>query len=53
MALLSCLAEVLKRERVPDIAFRHPPAYTAQERAAVSHIPGRPVQRPARRRPHP
>ena len=41
MALLACFVEVLKRERVPYIAFRHPPAYTAQERAAVSHIPGR------------
>ena len=41
MALLACLADVLKRERMPYVAFRHPAAYTAQEVAAVSHIPGR------------
>lgn len=41
MPLLACLAEVLKRERMPYIVFRHPPAYTAQEQAAVSHIQGR------------
>jgi Ala-tRNA(Pro) deacylase len=26
--------------RVPFTAFRHPAAFTAQERAAVSHVPG-------------
>lgn len=41
MALLSCLADVLKRERMPYLVFRHPPAYTAQETAAVAHVPGR------------
>lgn len=41
MALLACLAEVLKRERMPYVAFRHPPAYTAAKQAAVSHIRGR------------
>lgn len=41
MALLACLAEVLKRERMPYVTFRHPPAYTALEQAAVSHTPGR------------
>jgi Ala-tRNA(Pro) deacylase len=41
MALLACLAEVLKRERMPYVLFRHPPAYTALEQAAVSHTPGR------------
>ena len=41
MALLACLVEVLKRERMPYVAFRHPPAYTAMEQAAVSHIRGR------------
>jgi len=41
MALLACLTEALKRERMPYVAFRHPPAYTAQEMAAVSHTPGR------------
>jgi Ala-tRNA(Pro) deacylase len=41
MTLLASLAAVLKRERMPYVAFRHPPAYTAQETAAVSHVPGR------------
>lgn len=41
MALLACLADVLKRERMPYVVFRHPPAYTAQETAAVAHVPGR------------
>lgn len=41
MALLTCLSDVLKRERMPYLVFRHPPAYTAQETAAVSHVRGR------------
>jgi Ala-tRNA(Pro) deacylase len=41
MALLACLAEVLKRERMPYVTFRHPQAYTALEQAQVSHIRGR------------
>jgi Ala-tRNA(Pro) deacylase len=41
MALLACIADVLKRERMPYVAFRHPAAYTALEQAAVSHIRGR------------
>lgn len=41
MALLASLAQVLKRERMPYVAFRHPAAYTAQETAAVAHVPGR------------
>ena len=40
MALLACLADVLKRERMPYVVFHHPPAYTAQEQAAASHIRG-------------
>ena len=39
--LLTCLADVLKRERMPYVVFRHPAAYTAQETAAVSHVRGR------------
>jgi Ala-tRNA(Pro) deacylase len=39
--MVAIIAEMLKRERVAHTAFRHPPAYTAQEQAAVSHIPGR------------
>ena len=41
MALLACITEVLERERMPYVAFKHPPAYTALEQAAVSHIRGR------------
>jgi Ala-tRNA(Pro) deacylase len=41
VALLACLAEVLKRERVPYLTLRHPPAFTAPELCAVAHIPGR------------
>ena len=39
--MVAIIAEMLKRERMAHTAFRHPPAYTAQEQAAVSHIPGR------------
>jgi Ala-tRNA(Pro) deacylase len=41
VALLACLAEVLKRERMPYVTLRHPPAFTAPEVAEVAHIPGR------------
>jgi Ala-tRNA(Pro) deacylase len=41
VALLACITQVLERERMPYVAFRHPPAYTALEQAAVSHIRGR------------
>ena len=41
MALPACVVEVLKRERVPYVTIRHPPAYTAPELSAVAHIPGR------------
>lgn len=41
MALVACLAEVLKRERVPYLTLRHPPAFTAPELSQVAHIPGR------------
>ena len=41
MALLPCLADILKRERVPYVTLRHPPAFTAPELSAVAHIPGR------------
>ena len=40
MALLACLVEVLKRERVPYLTLRHPPAFTAPELSAVTHVPG-------------
>src|SRR6185295_1011942 len=32
---------LLKAERIPYTCFKHVPAYTAQEEAAVSHIPQR------------
>ena len=38
MPLLSWIADLLRAERVPYTCFRHIPAYTAQEEAAVSHI---------------
>ncbi len=38
MPLLSWIADLLSSERVPYTCFRHIPAYTAQEEAAVSHI---------------
>jgi len=41
MALLACLVEVLKRERMPYLTLHHQPAYTALEQAAVSHVPAR------------
>jgi Ala-tRNA(Pro) deacylase len=41
VALLACLTAVLKRERVPYVTLRHPPAFTAPELSAVAHIPGR------------
>jgi Ala-tRNA(Pro) deacylase len=41
MALLASLAAALKRERMPYVVFKHPPAYTALEQAAAAHIPGR------------
>ena len=31
----------LKKERVPFTTFRHPVAFTAQNEASVSHVPGR------------
>ena len=38
MPMLSSIVELLKRERIPYTCFKHVPAYTAQEEAAVSHI---------------
>ena len=39
--MLKSVEEFLKREGVPYTIFQHPLAYTAQEEAAVSHVPGR------------
>jgi Ala-tRNA(Pro) deacylase len=41
MALFASIVDVLKRERMPFVTFKHPPAFTALEQAAVSHTPGR------------
>ena len=41
MALNASIVALLKRERIPYTCFRHSPAYTAQEEAAVSHVLGR------------
>jgi Ala-tRNA(Pro) deacylase len=41
MGIAASIVELLKRERMPYTWFRHQPAYTAQEVAAVSHVHGR------------
>jgi Ala-tRNA(Pro) deacylase len=41
VALNASIVALLKRERIPYTCFRHSPAYTAQEEAAVSHVLGR------------
>jgi len=41
VALNSSIVAILKRERIPYTCFKHSPAYTAQEEAAVSHVFGR------------
>jgi Ala-tRNA(Pro) deacylase len=35
------LDDSLRKAQIPFTAFRHPPAFSAQEVAAVSHVPGR------------
>jgi len=37
---LRSLDQALQDARIPYTAFRHPPAFTAQREAAVSHVPG-------------
>jgi len=41
MAIVTSIAELLRRERIPYTWFRHAVAYTAQEQAAASHVLGR------------
>jgi Ala-tRNA(Pro) deacylase len=41
MALPASIVDVLRRERMPFVTFKHPPAFSALEQAAVSHTPGR------------
>jgi Ala-tRNA(Pro) deacylase len=40
MAIQPSIEAFLQRHRIPFTTFRHPAAFTAQERAAVSHVPG-------------
>jgi Ala-tRNA(Pro) deacylase len=40
MAIPSSITTYLKQHRVHYAVVHHPPAYTAQEEAAVAHIPG-------------
>lgn len=35
------LDEFLRQARIPYTTFRHPAAFTAQDEAAVAHVPGR------------
>ena len=41
MAIAVSIGDFLKRERIPYRTLAHPVAYTAQEEAAVAHVPGR------------
>src|ERR1044071_4703757 len=41
MAVVPTVQEFLRRANVPYAVFQHARAYTAQEEAAVTHIPGR------------
>ena len=40
MAVQISVEEFLERQRIPFTTFTHRPAFTAQEEAAVSHVPG-------------
>ncbi len=41
MAVTPSVQEFLRRSNVPYSVFHHMPAYSAQEEAAVTHVPGR------------
>jgi Ala-tRNA(Pro) deacylase len=41
MAITPAVQEFLRRSQVPYSVFHHMPAYSAQEEAAVTHVPGR------------
>ena len=41
MAITIAVQEFLRRANVDYTVFRHAPAYTAQEEAALAHVPGR------------
>lgn len=40
MAVQTSIEEFLEQQRIPFTTFTHRPAFTAQEQAAVSHVPG-------------
>lgn len=41
MAITASVQEFLRRANVDYTVFRHAPAFTAQEEAALAHVPGR------------
>jgi Ala-tRNA(Pro) deacylase len=41
MAITPAVQEYLRRSQIPYSVFHHIPAYSAQEEAAVTHVPGR------------
>lgn len=41
MAITASIGDYLRREHVPYRTIAHPVAYTAQEEAAITHVPGR------------
>jgi Ala-tRNA(Pro) deacylase len=41
MAIAATVQEFLRRGGVAYTVFPHPPAFTAQEEAAITHVPGR------------
>ena len=40
MGIQRSIETFLQQNRIPFTTFRHPAAFTAQERAAASHVPG-------------
>jgi Ala-tRNA(Pro) deacylase len=46
MSVVPTVQEFLRRANVPYAVFQHPRAYTAQEEAAVTHVPGRDWAKP-------
>lgn len=46
MAVVASVQEFLRRANVAYTVFPHPPAYTAHDEAAVTHVPGRDWAKP-------
>jgi hypothetical protein len=46
MAVSASVQEFLRQSHVGYAVFPHAPAYTAQEEAAVTHVPGRAWAKP-------